>query len=50
MIIIPFKKTKIEVHIFDRAILSCFAMMEFTTKKDFNSKKQALCLKIKNKI
>ena len=31
-IILQFEKPKIEVHISDRAILSGFAMREFTTK------------------
>ena len=38
------EKPKIEVHIFDKATLSGFAMREFRTKKDFNTKKQVLLL------
>ena len=38
------EKPKIEVHIFDKATLSGFAMREFRTKKDFNAKKQVLLL------
>ena len=32
IIILPFEKPNIEVHTFDRATLSDFAMREFTTK------------------
>ena len=48
IIIIPFERRKIEVHVFDRATLSRFAIREFTTKEDFNTKKQALHIKLKN--
>ena len=42
IIIIPFEKPKIEVHIFDRATLSGFCYYEVYNKK------QVLWLKIKN--
>ena len=44
IIIIPFEKPENEVDIFDRTTLSGFAMRKFTTKLDFNTKKQALLL------
>ena len=35
IIVIHLKKPKIEIHVFDRVILSGFAMKGFTTKKRF---------------
>ena len=42
IIIIPFEKRKIKVHIFERVTFPGFSMRDFRTKYDFNTKKQVL--------
>ena len=43
----PFKRQNIEVHIFERANLSDFGMLKFTTKEDLNPRKQVLLLNLR---
>ena len=45
--VLPFEKSTTEIYIFKRATLSSFAMKEYTSKEDLNTKKQALLLKAK---
>ena len=42
----PFEREKIEVRIFDRAILSGLVTREFTTKEDLNPRRQVPLLKL----
>ena len=43
----PFKRQKIEVHIFERVNLSDFGTLKFTTKEDLNPRKQVLLLNLR---
>ena len=40
----PFERQKIEVHIFERANLSCFGTWKFTAKENLNRQKQVFFL------
>ena len=43
----PFKRQKIEVHIFERANLSGFDTLKFPAKEDLNPRKKVLLLNLR---